>query len=93
MLDGGRVAVFKVRLGGPKKNDSNNPISTKVFCDSQRNPDIECYNSDFADLFDDIDSEPIPNHEPESNSTTLNSRFLEFLDETVAPNVDNQNSD
>lgn len=77
----GREAVLKVWSDGPES-----------ILWRQHNPDIECYNSDFAEFFDDIDSEPIPYREPESNSTTLNSDLLEFLDEIVAPNVDYLNA-
>lgn len=57
VLDGGREVIFRVPLDNQPIYQSKNPLSTKLFCDSQRNPDIESYDSDFSNLFDDSESE------------------------------------
>lgn len=90
VLDGGREAVFRVKFDEPSIVQSKNPLSTKWFTDSQRNPDIENY--DFSDLFDNFDADaPI---ETDSQSSTVNPDSLEFLDDTVPPqHIDELNND
>lgn len=81
----GREAIFRVALDDqPSFYQSNTPLSTKEFCDSQRNPNIECYNGDFSDLLNDFESEPLVEQQSasESNPTaSVNPDFLAFLDD------------
>lgn len=81
--NGGREVFLRVPLDGQSINHSKNPLSTKLFSDSQRNPDIESYDCDFSDLFDDIDIEPAPESQKPSTSTVENPDFLEFLDDVM----------
>lgn len=95
VIDSGvREAYLRIPLDGQKIYESKNPLSTKLFCDSQRNPDIESYECDFSDLFDDFDiessSEPV--NPPATNSSDVNLDFLEFLDDT-AQNATDLNTD
>ncbi|XP_031625724.1 neurofilament heavy polypeptide [Contarinia nasturtii] len=83
VLEGGREAVFRVPLDGTDNYQSTNPLSTELFCDSQRNPNIESYDLDFSDLFNDFEAEPKFEIDPKSN--VENPDFLDFLDETVIP--------
>lgn len=66
VLDGGREVIFRVPLDNQPIYQSKNPLSTKLFCDSQRNPDIESYDSDFSNLFDDSETEQEHQPQPES---------------------------
>lgn len=83
VLDGGREAIFRVPLDDQPIYQSKNPLSTKLFCDSQRNPDIESYSCDFSDLLNELEPEPEPKSQPESKSAEVNLDFLEFLDDTT----------
>lgn len=78
--DNGREVFLRVPLDGQGINESINPLSTKLFCDSQRNPDIENYDCDFSDLFDDNYFEEAPETQKPSTSVAENPDFLEFLD-------------
>lgn len=79
VFDEPREAYLKINLDGKHENEPQNPISTKIFCDNQRNPDIESYNCDFSDLFDDFDNE---SESKVKSQETDNPDFLDFLDET-----------
>lgn len=81
--DNGREVFLRVPLDGQSINQSINPLSTKLICDSQRNPDIESYDCDFSDLFDVIDFEPIPETPKPSTSTDENPDFLEFINDVT----------
>lgn len=85
--DNGRELFFRVPMDGQGIKQSRNPLSTKLFCDSQKNPDIESYDCDFSDLFDDIDFEPQTEPTEPSTSTMENPDFLEFLGDTT-PNTE-----
>lgn len=77
VFDGAREAYLRIPLDEQNKYEPQNPISTKVFCESQRNSDIESYSCDFSELFDDFDTEP------EVKAPAIeNPDFLDFLDET-----------
>lgn len=76
VIDGGREAFLRVPLEGQSLYQSQNPFSTKLFCDSQRNPDIENYDMDFSDLFNEDDTNP-------PKTVEENEDFLEFLNETA----------
>lgn len=81
--DNGREVFLRVPLDGQSINQSINPLSTKLFCDSQRNPNIESFDCDFSDLFDDIDLEPIPETQKASTSNEENPDFLEFINDVT----------
>lgn len=81
--DNGREVFLRVPLDGQSINQSINPLSTKLICDSQRNPNIESYDCDFSDFFDDIDFEPIPETPKPSTSTDENPDFLEFINDVT----------
>lgn len=91
MLEGGREAIFRVPLDDQPIYQSKNPLSTKLFCDSQRNPDIESYSCDFSDLLDDLEPEPEPEAKSqlESKSAEVNPDFLEFLNDTAPVDLNN----
>lgn len=88
VIDGGREAYLRIPLDGQNDYESKNPISTKVFCDSQRQPNIEDYNCDFSFLFNDFEMEP----KPVKESNTENGDFLDFLDDIETKTQDNQNA-
>lgn len=82
VLDGRRELFFRVPLYDQNDGQLSNPLGTQMFCDNQRNPNIEDYNCDFSDLFSDFDGID----EAESSQTNVpasadNPDALEFLDE------------
>lgn len=90
VIDGEREAYLRIPLDGQKLYESKNPISTKLFCDSQRNPDIESY--DFSDFLDDFDIDSVPNEETTTDTSAVNTDFLEFLDD-IEPKANDTNTD
>lgn len=81
--DGTNDIMLAVSLNGNKNHRSSNPLSSELFTDSQRNPDIESYDFDFSDFLDEI--EPVPSTSKAAQNTD-NTDFLDFLDEIPESN-------
>lgn len=72
--NGSNDIMFKVSLDGQKP--SKNPLETKLFSESQRNPDIESYDAYLFDFLNDDNVAAQPN-----KPQTAENDFLSFLDE------------
>ncbi|XP_055298160.1 microtubule-associated protein futsch-like [Sitodiplosis mosellana] len=84
VFEGGREAIFRVPLDDQPMYQSTTPLSTKLFCDSQRNPNIESYDCDLSDLLNDLEPAPEPEEDkPQPESNAVNPDFFEFLDDIM----------